>query len=329
MPLFNLLAVDNFKVARSIAPRDVASDAVATIRTLDEKEEIEPWIQAILYDTNRTSHGPSEIVDILTHKVSVRGKDGLAAFILKGKSFPTVRPVHVSHQIVRLERLQGLDFAILGASGNILDEVKEQFVSTARRLDCDYSILDAHDLARLFIAFGFVCPRDGQRIRGGRCACGYSPENRTSNLLQQEALRELTTIHQLGQRAGAVILPTGSGKTRVAVLDVHRAAAQACLYVAHSHEILASAEEEFLRLFPITDVHRFNAAPTRSELKRVNLITIQSLARNLAVFEGGQIDYLIFDEFHHAAARSYRRALDALSPTFLLEAVRKVAFGGK
>ena len=65
-------------------------------------------------------HGPSEIVDVLTQKLVVRGREGLAAFILKGKAFPTVRPAHVSHQIFRLERLRGLDFAILAASGNVL-----------------------------------------------------------------------------------------------------------------------------------------------------------------------------------------------------------------
>src|SRR5438552_14082406 len=180
MALFNLLAVDNFERVRAVAPRTIAPAAITTVRSLDEKEEIEPWIQAILYDTNRTPHGPSEIADILTHKLRVRGRDGLAAFILKGKSFATVRPPHVSHQIFRLERLQGLNFAIFGASGNVLDDVKEQFVATAQRLGWEYAFFDAHDLARLFVAFGFICPRDGERIRGGRCSCGYSPGNRTS-----------------------------------------------------------------------------------------------------------------------------------------------------
>jgi len=318
MALFNLLAVDNFERVRAVAPRTIAPAAITTVRSLDEKEEIEPWIQAILYDTNRTPHGPSEIADILTHKLRVRGRDGLAAFILKGKSFATVRPPHVSHQIFRLERLQGLNFAIFGASGNVLDDVKEQFIATAQRLGWDYAFFDAHDLARLFIAFGFICPRDGERIRGGRCSCGYSPANRTSNLLQQEALRELSTMHQLGHQAGAIILPTASGKTRVAVLDVQRTAAQTCVYVAHSHEILQSAEAEFLREFDAVDVRRFESAPTREALKRVNLITIQSLARNLPVFQDVPVDYLILDEFHHAAARSYRRAIAALSPRFLL-----------
>ena len=77
MALFNLLAVDNFESVRGVPPRNISDKAIATVRTLDEKEEIEVWLQAILYDTNRTPHGPSEIVDILTHKLVVRGKTGL------------------------------------------------------------------------------------------------------------------------------------------------------------------------------------------------------------------------------------------------------------
>jgi hypothetical protein len=141
MFLFTLLAVDNFENVRGVLPRSVSESAIATVKELDEREEIEAWIQAILHDTNRTSHGPSEVVDIFTHKLAVRGQEGLAAFILKGKSFPTVRPSHVSHQIFRLEDIQGLDFAIFAASGNVLDDVKRQFVSTARRLGCGYCIL--------------------------------------------------------------------------------------------------------------------------------------------------------------------------------------------
>ena len=77
MSLFNILKVDNFNQIRSIPPRAVSNDAINTARNLDETKEIEPWLQAILYDTNHTPHGPSEIVDILTHKLVVQGKEGL------------------------------------------------------------------------------------------------------------------------------------------------------------------------------------------------------------------------------------------------------------
>lgn len=318
MPLFSLLAVDNFSLARGVTARNVSEEALETIRDLHEIEEMESWLQAILFDTNNTPHGPSEIVDILTHKVSVRGREGLAAFILKGRSFPMVRPAHVAHQIFRLERIPGLSFAVFAASGNVMDEVKEQFVSTAVRLGADYCFLDRHDLARLFIAFGQICPRDGEKIRGGRCSCGYTPANRTSNVLQQAALEELNAAHELCERSGAVILPTASGKTRIAVLDILRSQAHLGVYVAHSHEILVSAEEKFLKEFAVEQVVRFSGRPTRDALRRINLITIASLARNLDVFEGQHVDYMVVDEFHHAAAPSYRRSIDGLRPSFLL-----------
>ena len=318
MALITLLKIDNFSRVRDVRPSSVADAAVAAVRDLDESQELEPWIQAILHDTNQTPHGPSELVDILTHKMTVCGQEGLGAFILKGKSFPTVRPRHISHQIFRLERIADLSFALLAASGDVLDEVKEHFVSTAKRLGCDYCFLDAHDLARLFVGFGYLCPRDGEKIRGGRCSCGYSPRTRTSNILQQEALSELAGSHGLGNRAGAVILPTGAGKTRVAAIDVKRRDPALCIYVAHSHEILEDAETEFLREFQKEYVHRFCSRPTTEKLCKINLVTIQSLSRNLNIFEGRVVDYLIIDEFHHAAAKSYRTVVDTLSPSFLL-----------
>jgi superfamily II DNA or RNA helicase len=318
MALISLLRIDNFDRIRDVRPSSISEETLSTVRDLHESEEIEPWIQGILHDTNHTPHGPSEIVDILTHKMSVRGREGMGAFILKGKSFPTVRPRHVSHQIYRLERIADLSYVFLASSGNVLDEVKEQFLSTARRLNCDYSFLDANDLARLFVAFGYLCPRDGNKIRGGQCNCGYSPETRTSNILQQEAIKELSASHELNQTSGVVILPTGAGKTRVAAVDVRLQDPDLCLYVAHTHEILEDAETEFLREFPQDRIHRFSARPTTAELNNINFITIQSLSRNLDVFEGRKVNYLIFDEFHHAAARSYRKAFDVLSPDFLL-----------
>lgn len=114
--------------------------------------------------------------------MTVQGRRGLAAFILKGRSFPTIRPKDVSHQIYRLEKIAGLRFALLVASGTLLDAAKKQFCATARRLTCDHCILDAVDLARLFIAYGFICPRDARKVVSGRCSCGYSPRKRVLNL---------------------------------------------------------------------------------------------------------------------------------------------------
>ena len=316
MALIKIEQIDNFDKIKSVKKSSVIDEAVFTIKNLHEVQEMEPWIQAILFDTNTTPHGPVELVDILTHKMSVKGKPGTSALVLKGRSYRKVRPKDVSHQIFRLERIAELSTMVLAASGDILDEVKEQFISTGVRLNCNYSIWDAHDLARLFIAYGYICPRDGEKILGGKCTCGYSPKTRTSNLLQREALEELRVSHSLNHSAAAVILPTGAGKTEVAVRDIQFKNPKRTLYVAHTHEILNDAEREFLRHFSKNEVIKFSSRPKLSDVRKINLITIQSLSRNLEKFH--DVDYLVVDEFHHAVAKSYQKTIRHLNPKFLL-----------
>jgi hypothetical protein len=316
-----LLAVDrfdNFKAVRDFPAGSFVPEVVDKTRDLDEREELEPFLRAILTDTNETPHGPAEIADILTHKLTVDNTTGLAAFILKGKSFSVVRPKHVSHQIYRLEKIAGLRFAVLAVTGNLLDQAKEQFVATVERLGCSYAILDAGDLARLFIAHGFFCPRDGNRIAAGRCRCGYSPRKRLLNILQKEALDELSQAHKLGQKAGLIILPPGSGKTRIAAEDAKALSARRVLYVAHTHEILDVAQSEFAAVFGERQVGRISTGKELLERKRVKLATVQWLKNHLGRVGGKAVDYLIIDEFHHAAAESYRKLMEAVGHPFLL-----------
>lgn len=122
--LTGLEEFDSFQSIRDFPPSSITNAVLKTIRDLDEREEFEPFLRSILFDSNATPHGPAEIADILTHKLVLRGQLGLSAFILKGKSFPTVRPIHVSHQIYRLEKIVDLRVAILAASGTVLDAVK-------------------------------------------------------------------------------------------------------------------------------------------------------------------------------------------------------------
>src|ERR1017187_10163997 len=100
-------AFDNFKEVKDFPtteiPRDVLTDLIQKVKELDEREELEPWLRSILADGAQTPHGPAEIVDIFTHHVTANERHGMAAFILKGKSFPTVKPADVAHQIYRLK----------------------------------------------------------------------------------------------------------------------------------------------------------------------------------------------------------------------------------
>lgn len=77
---------DNFKDALQFSPDSVTPELINAVKQLDEREEFEPFIRSILNDSNVTAHGPAEIVDVLTHKLTLQQHTGLAAFILKGKS---------------------------------------------------------------------------------------------------------------------------------------------------------------------------------------------------------------------------------------------------
>jgi superfamily II DNA or RNA helicase len=309
---------DNFREIRGFPAESVSKELQDVVRNLDEREELEPFIRSILFDTSITPHGPAEIVDILTHKVSVKQKTGLAAFIIKGKSFAKVRPVHVAHQIYRLEKIVGLEFSVFVATGVILDGAKEQFCSTAERLGVQYAIFDTIDLARLFVSHGFLCPRDARRIIAGRCQCGYSPKKRIFNVLQRETLKVLTEAHNIGQYAGLVVLPPGTGKTRIAAEDAKKFGVKRVLYIAHTQEILDVAQSEFEAVFNTKEVTRHSKGSTLSDLNKVNIATIQLVHRNLAKICSNTFDYLVMDEFHHAAAKSYRKLIDQVKPTFLL-----------
>jgi superfamily II DNA or RNA helicase len=309
---------DSFLAVRNVRPDSISEQLIATVRKLDEREELEPYLRLILRDPNETPHGPAEIADIFTHKLSIQKLAGMAAFILKGRSFKTVRPQDVAHQIYRLEKIAGLAIAVFAAPGTILDGAKEHFVSTALRLGCNYSIFDAIDLARLFVGYGLLCPRDGRKIISGRCTCGYSPSKRILNIFQTDALRALSNAHSRREPAGLIVLPPGSGKTRIAAEDAFASAAKHVLYVAHAEEILDVAQSEFEAVFGESNTKRHDTWTGLSDPNRVNITTIQLISRHLSEVDLNPYDYIVVDEFHHAAATSYRRLLQQANPRFLL-----------
>ncbi len=306
---------DQLAAVKSFPSAEVSEALIATVRTLHETEELEPALREALYDPNLTPHGPAEFADILTHRASIRGRTGLAAFVIKGRSSQTVRQADISHQVYRLRKIGGLDFAVLAVVGNILDPAKEEFVSTATDIGCDYAIFDANDIARLMVAKGHLCPRDGTRIRRGRCECGYRPHAAELNPLQEEALREARTI---GEGAGLVVMPTGSGKTRVAARDALAAGARSILYVAHHREILWGAYGELGAVLGARSVKMVTGAEHIGCRARARLATIQLLRLHLDSLREAPPDYLVIDEFHRAAAQSYRDLVATVRPRFLL-----------
>jgi len=141
----------------------------------------------------------------------------------------------------------------------------------------------------------------------------------TANPIQSEALDALNDTRRQGYRRGLVVMATGLGKTWLAAFDSQQFNAKRLLFVAHREEILHQAEETFVRIHPDKNVGRYNG-DTRDTNVDMLFASIQSLGReqHLDKFAKDHFDYIVVDEFHHAAARTYQRLLAYFSPRFLL-----------
>lgn len=172
-PPIRIDEVEEFEAVRKIQRASINETILVGVRQLNEKKNIEPFLREILPDPNDTPHNSAEIVDILTTQITLNGQAYLTAFVNKGKSFPRITAKEVSHQFHKLERLPNLGLIVLLAVGDILDEVVENFLITSQHTNTEYMIVDAIDIARLFIAHHKICPQDGYPYADGKCPnCG-------------------------------------------------------------------------------------------------------------------------------------------------------------
>lgn len=138
---------------------------------------------------------------------------------------------------------------------------------------------------------------------------------------QQEILDDLDAERAHGHFRNLVVAATGTGKTIVAALDYRRMRAThpKLLFVAHREEILVQSRNAFaavLRQGSFGELLVGDQQPTRGEHV---FASIQSLhSERLERIAPDAFDFVIIDEFHHAAAASYEALLERLKPKILL-----------
>ena len=140
-----------------------------------------------------------------------------------------------------------------------------------------------------------------------------------ANDIQAQALDALNETREQGYRRGLVVMATGLGKTWLAAFDSQQVNAKRLLFVAHREEILNQAEETFIRIRPDVKIGRYDGV-TRDTNVDMLFASVQSLGREVHLdnFAPDRFDYIVVDEFHHAAARTYQRLLAYFTPRFLL-----------
>ena len=183
--LIKINDLDQFREIVHVGEDAITRDLRDSVQQLDERRTLEPMLREVLYDPTETPHGPTEIADILTTKVRVRGEQRFAAFVLKGRSFAKVRSKDISHQIIRLRTLPDLGVMVLVAVGHIQDDARRDFIQMAKDANCDYCIVDAIDLARLLVAYEKICPSDGTPFcPDGSCYRGHKQDVGTSLMVR-------------------------------------------------------------------------------------------------------------------------------------------------
>ena len=139
---------------------------------------------------------------------------------------------------------------------------------------------------------------------------------------QIEALYALEQARAEGIKRALVVAATGTGKTFLAAFDsIKLPKCKRVLFVAHRDELLQQAEDSFRKVRPEATFGRLGGG--RAEIgAEVVFASVQTLsqARYLSAegFAPDEFDYIVVDEFHHAAAASYRKVLRYFRPRFLL-----------
>jgi len=137
--------------------------------------------------------------------------------------------------------------------------------------------------------------------------------------IQKRALAALEKTRGNGHTAGLVVLATGLGKTWLAAFDSYRDQFKRILFVAHREEILRQSMKTFRKIRPGAAFGLYTGKEKTPDADVV-FASIQTLGRaqHLERFRPDEFDYLVVDEFHHAAAKSYRKLIDYFEPKFFL-----------
>lgn len=150
-----------------------------------------------------------------------------------------------------------------------------------------------------------------------------SPLQITPRPFQERLLDLLAVARAENRHRNLLVAATGTGKTVMAALDYTRLAQklprQRLLFVAHRQEILDQAHATFRHVLGDANFGEQWVGGHRPRHFEHVFASIQSLSQiNLEDLDRNHFDVVIMDEFHHAAAATYRRLLDHVQPIELL-----------
>jgi superfamily II DNA or RNA helicase/HKD family nuclease len=165
----------------------------------------------------------------------------------------------------------------------------------------------------------------GGRVHRDRVTLSLSGLAVTPYPYQQEMLDEIEAERSVHHRhRNLVVAATGTGKTVVAALDYRRLATDpgrrpSLLFVAHRKEILTQSLRTYREVLADANFGELYVDGSVPRDWRYVFASIQSLSSyGVERLPSDAFDVVVMDEFHHAAAQTYRALIDRLTPRELL-----------
>lgn len=145
---------------------------------------------------------------------------------------------------------------------------------------------------------------------------------------QQDILDKLRAEREVfGRYRNLIVAATGTGKTVISALDYRNWCLEKnagipvrLLFVAHREEILSQSLSCFRTVMKDADFGNLLVGGFKPSSLDHLFVSIQSLNSTslTEILPSDYYDYIVVDEFHHAAAKSYQQMLDYFRPQVLL-----------
>lgn len=134
---------------------------------------------------------------------------------------------------------------------------------------------------------------------------------------QIEALDALERTVEEEYDKAMVVMATGLGKTYLAAFFAKRYAR--VLFIAHREEILMQAQRAFQHVLADRSTGLFygHAKEASADCVFASIYTL-SMKKHREAFQSKHFDLIVIDEYHHAAAASYRSVIQYFQPRFML-----------
>lgn len=133
---------------------------------------------------------------------------------------------------------------------------------------------------------------------------------------QQEAINNLKKMRSKGETIALLYHATGVGKTVTAATDAKEVGGRT-LFLVNALKLADQAEETFKKIWPEATRSKFTGEGKNSN-GQVVFATVQTISKHLIDFNTDSFDYIIVDECHHAAAKTYQKIFSYFNPNFIL-----------